>query len=168
MAIVLKKVVKPPEEQAPVAAVEAAAGTSNEVAALIDKIGLMQPEVDKIAARIKVETAKLVPYKLALKQLTELVTAIEGHEPEDTFTQEGEAFEAKVGKQTKVRLVMDVKQAIALLNKAKKDVAYEVVSVPLGKIDQYLTPDEATKVLKVVWGERSVAISKRAALAKAA
>jgi hypothetical protein len=40
--------------------------------------------------------------------------------------------------------------------------------VPLGKIDQYLTPDEATKVLKVVWGERSVAISKKAPLAKAA
>ena len=168
MAIVLKKVVKPPEEQAPVAVVETAAGTSNEVAALIDKIGLMQPDVDKIAARIKVETAKLAPYKLALKQLTDLVTAIEGHEPEDTFTQEGEAFEAKVGKQTKVRLVMDVKQAIALLNKAKKGVAYEVVSVPLGKIDQYLTPDEKDTVLKDVWGERSVTISKKVALPKAA
>jgi hypothetical protein len=168
MAIVLKKVVKPPEEQAPVAVVETAAVTSNEVAALIDKIGLMQPDVDKIAARIKVETAKLAPYKLALKQLTELVTAIEGHEPEDTFTQEGEVFEAKVGKQTKVRLVMDVKQAIALLNKAKKDIGYELVTVPLGKIDQYLTPEEAEQVIKTSWGDRSVKISKRAALAKAA
>ncbi len=168
MAIVLKKVLKPPEEQAPVAAVEAAAGTSNEVAALIDKIGLMQPEVDKIAARIKVETAKLAPYKLALKQLTELVTAIEGREHDEEFAQIGNEYQAWIGKQTRIRDVVNVKQAIALLNKAKNDVAYELVTVPLGKIDQYLTPEEAEQVIKTTWGDRSVKISKRATLAKAA
>jgi hypothetical protein len=165
MALVLKKLAKPPVEQAPI---EIATGTSNEVAALIDKIGGMLPEVEKVAKLIKAEAKKLEPYKHAMQELTALVTAVEGRSHDEEFAQVGAIFEAKVGKRTKVRSVIDVQKAIVLLNKAKKGVAYEVVTVPLGKIDAYLTPDEAQQVLKTDWGDRSVTITKKVGLAKAA
>jgi hypothetical protein len=154
MTIVLKK-------PTPVQQVEEVSTTPDDVAALIDELGEMLPETQKTLAKMKELEKSLAPYKEKLKSLIALVTAAEGRDPDETFEQAGEKFVAAVGKQVNVRTVTDAQLAVKLLNKAEKGIGWKLISVPLGKLDQYLTPEERTQVLKVDRGERSVTITKK-------
>jgi hypothetical protein len=62
-----------------------------------------------------------------------------------------------------VRTVVNPARAVKLLNKAEKGAAWKVITVPLGKLDQYLTPAEKAQVLKIDRGDRFVSISKKTA-----
>jgi hypothetical protein len=138
--------------------VEASHSTADEIATLIDDIGSMLPAVRARQKKIKTLQHQLQPYLDKMKTLTALVSAIEGHEADGTFQREGELFAAVIGKRCVVRTVTDPALAIKLLNQAEKDVAWRIISIPLGKLDAYLTPGEKARVIKVDRGERSVVI----------
>ena len=90
-----------------------------------------------------------------------LVSALEGHGPDETFELKGELFTAAVGKRYMVRTVINPQLAIKLLNKANKGIAWKVITVPLGKLDAFLTPEQKAQVIKVDRGERPVVIGKK-------
>ena len=135
-----------------------------DVAALIDEIGALLPAAEKAQKQIRMLQASLKPVQERFKELTRLMTADQHHAPDQTFTVMGKEFQAVLGKRARVRAVTDVKRAIELLNAAKTDLAYEVVTVPLGKLDSYLTPEQAAEVLEVSWGDRSVTVMKKVPL----
>ena len=109
------------------------------IAALVDEIGALLPAAECAQKKIKILQASLNPVREKTKTLATLVTADPHHAPNEIFTVEGQQFRATVGKRTKLRAVKDVKRAIELLNATKEDLAYAVVTVPLGKLDSYLT-----------------------------
>jgi hypothetical protein len=135
--------------------------TADEIAALIDAIGAMLPAVEARQTTIKALLKELQPYAEKMKALTALVSAIEGRGADETFHYEGTQFNALVGKRCVVRAVTDPALAIKLLNRAEKGVAWKLISVPLGKLDAFLTPKERARVIKVDRGERSVVIVKK-------
>ena len=139
-------------------------GMPRDIVALIGEIGALLPAAEKAQKQIRMLQASLKPVQEKLKELTRLVTADQHHAPDQTFTVVGLEFQAVVGKRARVRAVTDVKRAIELLNAAKMDLAYEVLTVPLGKLDSYLTPEQAAKVLEVSWGDRSVTVMKKVPL----
>ncbi len=139
-------------------------GMPRDIVALIDEIGALLPAAEKAQKQIRMLQASLKPVQERFKELTRLVTADQHHAPDQTFTVVGLEFQAVVGKRARVRAVTDVKRAIELLNAAKMDLAYEVVTVPLGKLDSYLTPEQAAEVLEVCWGDRSVTVMKKVPL----
>ena len=141
--------------------VEASAGNVDEIAALIDDIGSMLSTVEAKQKMIKALQAELQPYTEKMKALTALVSAIGEHGADDTFQDEGTQFRALVGKRCIARRVTDPALAIKLLNKAEKGVAWKIVSVPLGKLDAYLTPEEKAQVITLDRGERSVVVAKK-------
>jgi hypothetical protein len=141
--------------------VEVSHTTADEIATLIDDIGNMLPRVRARQRKIKALQNALQPYADKMKTLTALVSAIEGHEADDTFRRDGELFAAVIGKRCVVRTVSDPALAIQLLNKAEKGVAWRIISIPLSKLDAYLSPGEKARVIKVDRGERSVVIIKK-------
>lgn len=139
-------------------------GTACDIAALIDEIGALLPAAEKAQKQIRMLQASLKPVQEKLCALTRLVTADEHHAPDQTLSVAGADFQANIGKRARVRSVRDVKRAIRLLNAVKKGLAYESASVPLGKLDSYLTPEQAAEVLEVSWGDRSVTVTKKVPL----
>jgi hypothetical protein len=158
MAIILKKPMGNPHGPA-----EAGCKSTKQIAALIDEVGAMQIEAEAKRERVKELQRELAPYIEKMRALTVLVSAIEGHDPDEIFDQEGALFVATVGRKVTVRTVSDPELAIKLLNKAEKGVAWKVISVPLGKLDAYLTPHGKAQVIRVDRGDRSVVIVKEAA-----
>ena len=139
-------------------------GMPRDIAALIDEIGALLPAAEKAQKQIRILQASLKPMQERFKELTRLVTAGQHRAPDQTFSVEGKEFQANIGKRSRVRVVRDVKRAIELLNAVKTNLAYEVASVPLGKLDSYLTPEQAAEVLEVSWGDRSVTVMKKVPL----
>ena len=135
---------------------------AHEIAALIDEIGAMLPEVEAKQKTIKAYQKELQPYTEKMKALMALVSAIASYGPDETFELHGAAFTAAIGKRYVVRTVTNPQLAIKLLNKAKKGIGWQVVTVPLGKLDAYLTPEDKAQVIKVDRGERSITIAKKA------
>ena len=160
MATVLKKIEIVGQSQ--VAAT--GGGTACDIAALIHEIGALLPAAEKAQKQIRMLQAGLKPMQEKLRTLTRLVTADDRHAPDQAFTVVGGEFQAAVGKRIRVRTVRDVKRAIRLLNGVKKGLAYEVVTVPLGKLDGFLTPEQAAEVLESGWGDRSVTVMKKVPL----
>ena len=60
-----------------------------------------------------------------------------------------------------VRTVINPQLAIKLLNKAKKEIGWKLITVPLGKLAAFLTPDQKAQVIKVDRGERPIVIGKK-------
>jgi hypothetical protein len=141
--------------------VEASHTPEGEIATLIDEIGAMLPGAQARQKKIKALHQELLLYAEKMKALAVRVSAIAGHEADETFRHEGEVFAATIGKRCVVRTVIDPALAIKLLNKAEKGVAWRIISVPLGKLDAYLTPGEKAQVIRVDRGERSVMIVKK-------
>lgn len=174
MAIVLKKKIPVPITQIPEVAPALVQDVPDDIVALIDKLALMQRDYDQSVARIKAEAAKLQPYKETMKALMALVTDYEGKEPGAGFELDGTLGTAKMSKRYKVRTVAQPEAAVKLLNKVKKGLGWELISIPLGKLDAYLTPAECAEVIASKDGERTVeivpddkAIAKALAAAKA-
>ena len=159
MGVPLKTLNKADQPQVQIAG----AYTRYDIATLVDEIGSLLPAAEKAQKRLKMLQASLNPVREKIKTLTTLVTADPHHAPHETFTVEGQQFRATVGKRTKLRAVRNIKRAIELLNATKEDLAYEVVTVPLRKLDSYLTPEQASEVLELGWGDRSVSIMRKVA-----
>jgi hypothetical protein len=142
--------------------IEVGSKKAHEIAALIDDIGAMLPEVESKQKMIKAYQKELQAYTEKMKALMALVSAIASYGPDETFELHGDAFTAAVGKRYVVRMVTNPQLAIKLLNKAKKGIAWQVVTVPLGKLDAYLTPEDKAQVIKVDRGERPLVVVNKA------
>jgi hypothetical protein len=134
---------------------------SDKTATLIDEIGAMLPVVEAKQRMIKALQAEQQPYTDRMKALTVLLSAIEGPGPDETFRYQGSQFIALAGKRCIVRRVSNPALAIELLNEAQEGIAWQVISVPLGKLDAYLTPEQRAQVITVDRGDRPVTIAKK-------
>ena len=134
---------------------------SDTLADLIDDIGAMLPAVEAKQKMIKALQGELQPYADKMKVLTALLNAIDGPSPDHTFRYQGTQFIAMVGKGGVVRRVTNPALAIKLPNRVEKGIAWQVITVPLGKLDAYLTPEERSQVVTVDRGERTVLIVKK-------
>ena len=156
MTVVMKQMKCKPQEM-PTACLTA----WDEISALIDDIGTMLPAVEAKQKMIKALQGELQPYVDQMRALTALLNAIEGPEADDTFQYQGTQFIAMVGKRGVVRRVTNPALAIKLLNKVEKGIAWQVISVPLGKLNAYLTPEQRAQVIAVDRGDRPVTIAEK-------
>lgn len=138
----------------------AVSGTTQEISDLIDKIGGMQAEIEKIKARQKRENdEKVKPFADAMKLLVSLLNKVDGKQPLEEFDQHGEQFEITASKCTQVRTLTDMKTAITKLNKAVKgdpDLGFRLATITLGNLDKYLSPIEQETIVTKSNGDRSV------------
>lgn len=143
----------------------AVSGTTQEISDLIDKIGGMQAEVDKIKARQKRENEeKVKPFTDAMKLLVALLNKVEGKAPLEEFEQHGEAFEITASKCTQTRTLTDVKTAIGKLNKAVKGdptLGFRLATITLTNLDKYLSPIEQEGIVTKSNGDRAVKEMRR-------
>ena len=156
MVIVLKKSIAQVQDPAGPSATPA-----NQIATLIDEIGAMLPSVQATQKQIKALQNRLQPYAEKMKALVALISGMDDHAADETFKLDGTTFTADIGKRCIVRTVTNPALAVKLLNKVEKGVGWGVVTVPLGKLDLYLSPAEKSRVLTVARGDRSVTIAKK-------
>jgi len=142
--------------------IEVGSKKADEITKLIDEIGAMLPEVEAKQKIIKAYQKELQPSTEKMRALTALVSALEGRGPDETFELHGDLFTAAVGKRYIVRTVANPQLAIKLLNKAGKGIGWSLITVPLGKLDVFLTPDQKAEVIKIDRGERPITIVKKA------
>jgi hypothetical protein len=130
----------------------------SDVAALIDELGSMQADFDARKKQIRELEAKQQPYKDKLLELQTLIHEHDEHDPDDTFRELGEHYQADCGKQATSRSIADIKGVQKLMG---DKVFYQVCSVTLQNIDDYLTPDQKAQVLDAERGYRTIKISRR-------
>ena len=84
------------------------------------------------------------------------------HKNEEFFV-ESTAYKLKVGKTGIKRIVNDIAY---IFNKLKKKAFLEVVTVPLGAVDKYLTPEEQAECITVEDTKRNLTYVGKAEKAK--
>jgi hypothetical protein len=136
----------------------AVAPALSDVAALIDEIGALQADFEARKKQIKALEAKQKPYQDKLLELQALIHEDDEHDPDDAFRELGEHYQADCGKQGTSRSIADIKGVQKLLG---DQVFYEVCSVTLKNLDDYLTPAERDQVLTYERGYRTIKISRR-------
>lgn len=130
----------------------------SEFAALIDELGAMQPEFERIKKRAKELDEKLKPFKEKLSRLQELIAEYDERAADETFEELGETYKAEVGKKGCQRRVADIRKAKELLG---DEVFFKLCSITLQALDDYLNPDERGQVIAVDRGLRGIKITKR-------
>jgi len=136
MAVVLRKRVADNENECQTA-------EQTELSLLIDQIGELEAEAILINARIKKEQAKLETYKKALVKLQSYADTLED-ESVPAQGLYGTRYRVLVGDYGKRREIADMDKLKSMLG-AK--LFMELATVPLGKIDDYLTPIQKQEVL---------------------
>jgi len=107
---------------------------------LIDQIGELEAEAALIHARIKKEQAKLEPYKKALAKLQAFADTLE-EAPEQGLC--GTRYRVLVGDYGKKREISDMDKLKSMLG---EKLFMQLATVPLGKVDDYLTPVQKQEV----------------------
>ena len=137
--------------------------TPSDIVELIEAVGALQDEAEATAKQIKALQAKLKPYSERAKALAELVSLHAeqnlGLDPDAEFIEHTEDFVLQVGKRGSERRVVDVKLAMKRMG---QKVFFEKVSLGLGVIDQYLTPEEKAGVVETARVVRSIKVLRRA------
>jgi len=136
MAIVLRKRVADNENELQTA-------EQTELSLLIDQIGELEAEAVLINARIKKEQAKLETYKKTLAKLQAFVDALEDEKvPEQGLC--GTRYRVLVGDYGKKREIADISKLKSMLG---DELFMQLATVPLGKVDDYLTPVQKQEIL---------------------
>lgn len=153
MAIVLtkKKVVSAP-------ALEPELDVSlSEFADLIDEVGRLQEEAEKISQRIAREQEKLKPYNEAMAKLKAKIAELEVG-PDDTITENGHNYYVEAGKQGTSREITDMKKVRELLG---DELFMQLATVTLKNIDDYMTPPQKAQVINEKRTSRTIKVKKR-------
>ena len=132
------------------------------IVALIDRVGALRDDAEANAERIKALQADLKPYADMVKHLSELVSeyAVENEiDPDKEFSVTTGDFVVRVGKAGTLRTVVDVEQA---MKKMGRKLFFRRCTIGLGVIDEYLTPDDKQRVLKVERCLRGIKVLHRA------
>jgi histidinol phosphatase-like PHP family hydrolase len=135
--------------------------TPRDIVELLDEVGAMQEKALFAAAQIKLLQAELKPYAEKAKQLADMVSkhAIAAEINDDNeFLENSEGFVLKVGKAGTLRTVANVELAMKRMG---KKAFFEKVTLGLGIIDQYLTPEEKKDVVKTERIVRSITVLRR-------
>lgn len=139
----------------------------SDFAATIDEVGTLTAQIEKVQADIvektKKEQEKLtgLQKKLAplLKSLGEQLNAAHAEDdPDQTFVESGEKFQAEIGKKGNARKITDIKLVKDLMG---EDTFFALCKVNLKDIDDYLNPQEREAVLETERTKREVKIVKR-------
>ena len=150
MAIVLtKKKLKPQPVEAELV---------SDFAELIDELGAMQPEAQKIDEQIKALQKRQKPFKDKLKSLCELLHEVDEHGDDEKFVELGQTHRAEFGKKGTARTITRIEKVRELMG---DETFFKVCSVTLKAVDDYLTPEEKAEVLETERTLRGVEIAKR-------
>lgn len=151
MAIVLtkKKVAAPPISDELV----------SDFAELIDRVGTLAVEAEKIQARIKEEQERLKPYNAAVAELAEKIAELE-IDDDATGMELGAAYKAEYGKRGTSREITDMEKVRQLMG---DELFNQVATVTLKNIDDYLTAPQRKQVIKENRTKRTVKVIKRVA-----
>jgi hypothetical protein len=153
MAIVLplKKVIKP--------APAVTTGTQlSEHADLIDEVGEMQAEAEKIESKIAELTAKLAPYKAKLAELQGLLNEDDTENPDAKRIEYGKRFAVEVGKQGSSTVITDLPKIAKFVG---TKLFYELATMKITDIKAYLTPPQLAEVTKIQRTKRSVKVVRQ-------
>ncbi len=154
MAIVLtkKKVIEAPSIETGVPDF-----TLSEFADLIDEVGALQEDAEKIQARIKKEQEKLKPYNDAMKRLKDRIAEIEDKDDEE-LEELGSRYVVEAGKRGTSREITDMGKVKKLLG---GELFMQLATVTLKNIDDYMTPPQKAQVLKENRTTRTIKVLKR-------
>lgn len=130
----------------------------SDFATLIDELGAMQAEQEKLSKKIKELTAQQKPYMEKLKKLKEMMREVDEHDDDEEFVELGETYQAEFGKKGSSRSIKDIRKVKELMG---EPTFFKVCSVALKDIDAYLNPEEKEQVLITERGLRGVTIIKR-------
>jgi hypothetical protein len=165
MAIVLKKQVAAevsaaPAPVKPTSKLQVAAEQQllSDFAGLIDEVGALEVEEEKIAKQIKKLQESLAPLRDKRKELDAKVAEIEADA--DAVGEElGARFRLEWGKQGTKREIVDMPRVKAFLG---DDLFMQLATVRLGDIDDYLTPPQKAEVIEEGRIARKYKIAARA------
>lgn len=127
------------------------------VSDLIERVGELAPEAEKIMAKIKKLDVELKPYKAALKELVTAISALP-HDPDLVGSEISPNFVAEFGKASNKRDIKDLAKAREFLG---DELFMTLASVKLGDLDAYLTPPQLKEVLEESHGDRKVTVKPR-------
>ncbi|WP_428394416.1 hypothetical protein [Lichenicoccus sp.] len=132
-----------------------------DVIALIDEIGDLQDDAETAMKQIRALQVKLKPYGAKMKCLAERMTSYatsQGLGPDDELTEATENFVLEVGKAGTLRRVVDIRLAMKRMG---RKMFFQKVTIGLGVIDQYLTPEQQVGVIETERVLRSAKLLRR-------
>ena len=107
---------------------------------------------------------KMTPIAAAIKEQEEIIqhSSNELYGADDKVTIEGDELAVVLGARGKSTLVTDLVAALKMLDKVKKGLSTEIISLPIGKLKEYLNPIELDQVTETIQeGKRSIKIEPR-------
>lgn len=126
---------------------------------LVDSAGDAEYEIEKIKAKIKRLQEQQREHRVAVDRLQDAVNAVfSDRDPDEVVRVEGRRYRLEVRPMGRSRRVRDPREVHAILG---DDTFYDVISVPLKAVDDYLTPEERSNVLEELRGPRGIKITKR-------
>jgi len=125
-------------------------------AELIDEVGEMTADAEKIKAKIKELTASLAPYTERLKELQTYISG-EGNQ-EEPLTLYGEKFMVVGGACAVEREIADIDKIVEMVG---PETFLKIAKVPLKAVDDYLTPEQKEQVLSSSFGVRKIKVEAR-------
>lgn len=137
--------------------------------AIIDELGALSAEIDKLTAGVNEREAKALAkieakkseLKLRMPELEAIVRALaEEKSPDQAHTIKGVKFNATAGKAPSIRAISDMSLLRDLLDSNTPDLFLKLASVKLADVDSYLTPEEKEVVLIKSRGKRPVTLAK--------
>jgi len=129
----------------------------SEFAELIDEVGVLSKDAEKINAKIKKLQEELKPYNDAVKRLKAKIDELEG-DPDEELVELGTVYKLEIGKKGTSRHIKDIKKVQELMG---DDLFYQVCKVNLKDIDAYLTLPQREEVIEEERTSRSFKIVKR-------
>lgn len=132
-----------------------------EKADLIDALGDLAPQVEKIDKEIARLQELRKPYEDRLKELVAFASA-EGKTDEKVILY-GERFYVEAGKRKETLKLTDLPQAAKMLGQA---TFMQLAKINVGDLKKYLTPPQVEKVTEKEEGNRQVSIKPRADVEK--
>jgi hypothetical protein len=129
----------------------------SELAGLIDKVGLLTVQAAPHYAKIATIAELLKPLDEAKKLLQDAVNAL--GEDDDLIKELGTAYRVEAGARGSQRKITDMASVKKLMGSV---LFMKVATVTLGKIDDYLTPEERATVIKTERTGRSMKVIRRA------
>ncbi|MCL4743821.1 MAG: hypothetical protein KJZ83_00250 [Burkholderiaceae bacterium] len=130
----------------------------SDFAELIDNVGTLGQEAEKINKQIKTLQEQLKPYNDAVAKLKAKIEEIEAGD--DAEREElGASFRLEIGKRGTSREIKDLKKVQKLMG---NDLFYKCAKVALKDIDAYLTLPQRGEVIKENRTTRSFKVVERA------
>lgn len=121
----------------------------------IDELAALELRVEELKDELK--TAETI-YKKALAPVLKYVD--DKAEPDQAMNLTGVTAMIAFGRQRVTRKLLDPVAALLKLEKRRRGLGYESISIPIATLDKWLDPDETEGMYGVEYGARSVKVVK--------